>query len=87
VSRTYGVKDERVFTIELRSKSDVRNVSLVGQEKVFIEGSLGTLERARFVDDIVLEVIGSSGELRVDLGTKDLQKLKTMEALEHGGIE
>jgi hypothetical protein len=87
MSRTYGIKDERVFTIELRSKGDVRNVSLDGQQKVFIEGSLGTLERARFVDDLVLEVIGSSGELRVDLGAKDLQNLKSTEAPKYGGIE
>jgi hypothetical protein len=87
MSRTYGIKDERVFTIELRSKGDVRNVSLDGQEKVFIEGSLGTLERARFVDDLVLEVIGSSGELRLDLRAKDLQQIKSTGAPEHGGIE
>jgi hypothetical protein len=41
---------------------------------VFIEGSLGTLERAQFVDDLVLEVIGTNGELRIDLAMNDLQK-------------
>jgi hypothetical protein len=48
-------------------------VSLDGDEKVFIEGSLGTLKRARFVEDLVLEVIGSNGELRIDLAMRDLE--------------
>ncbi len=67
-------EDERVFTIELRSKGDLKNVSLDGDQKVFIEGSLGPLKRAKFVEDLVLEVIGSKGELRIDLSQKDLEK-------------
>jgi hypothetical protein len=72
--QTTNIKDERVFTIELKSKGDLKNVSLGGNEKVFIEGSLGTLKRAQFVDDLVLEVIGTNGELRIDLAMNDLQK-------------
>lgn len=73
-------KDERVFTIELKSKGDVKNVTLDGGERVFIEGTLGSFRRAHFVEDVVLEVVGSNGELRVDLGTKDLQKPKAKES-------
>lgn len=62
-----------MFTIELKSKSDVKNVSLDGDEKIFIEGSLGTLKRAQFIEDLVLEVIGTTGELRIDLAMRDLQ--------------
>ncbi len=43
-----------------------------GDDRVFIEGSIGTLVRAHFVEDLVLEVIGSNGELRVDLAVNDL---------------
>jgi hypothetical protein len=84
MSQSSNKKEERVFTIELRSKGDVKNVSLDGNEKVFIEGSLGTLERAQFVDDLVLQVIGSNGELRVDLGSMDIQKPKTVGASDWG---
>ena len=69
-------KNERVFTIELRSKDDVNSVSMDGDQKVSIEGTLGTLRRARFVDGIVLEVVGSKGELRVDLGPNDMKGIK-----------
>ena len=75
MSQTSKGKDERVFTIELKSKGDVKNVTLEGGERVFIEGSLGSFRRAHFVEDLVLEIIGSNGELRIDLGTKDLQKV------------
>ena len=71
MSQTKG-KDERMFTIELKSKGDVKNVSLDGGGSVFIEGSIGTLRRAQFVEDLVLEVIGSNGELRIDLAVNNL---------------
>ncbi len=62
-----------MFTIELRSKSGVKSVSVDGDEKIFIEGSLGSFKRARFVEDLILEVIGSNGELRIDLAMRDLE--------------
>ncbi len=74
MTRTTNGKNERVFAIELKSKGDIKNLSLNGDEKVFIEGSLGTLKRAQFIEDLVLEVIGSNGELRIDLSMKDLKK-------------
>jgi hypothetical protein len=75
MTKTTNGKDERMFTIELRSKADVKNVSVNGDEKVFIEGSIGSLIRARFLEGIVLEIIGSNGELRVDLTENDFQPL------------
>jgi hypothetical protein len=66
-------KDERMFTIELKSKGEVKSVSLDGDEKVLIEGSIGSLIRAQFLEDLVLEVIGSNGELRMDLAMRDLE--------------
>ncbi len=72
MTRTRNGKDERMFSIELKSKGDVKNVSLDGDEKVLIEGSIGSFIRARFLEDIVLEVIGSNGELRLDLSANDL---------------
>jgi len=61
-----------MFTIELKSKSDVKNLSLDGDQKILIEGSLGSFKRAQFVEDLVLEVVGSNGVLRVDLSVNEL---------------
>lgn len=68
----YAAK-EHVFTIELRSNRDIRGASFDGEGKVFVEGSLGTLKVARFVEDLVLEIVGDHGMLRVDLSSKDLE--------------
>jgi hypothetical protein len=72
MAQTRNAKDERMFTVELRSKGNVKNVTLDGDEKIVIEGSLGSFKRAQFVEDLVLEVIGSNGELRIDLASMDL---------------
>ena len=61
-----------MFTIELRSKSDVKSVTLDSDERVLVEGSIGSLKRAQFLEDLVLEVVGSNGVLRVDLAVNDL---------------
>jgi hypothetical protein len=73
MAQTRKGKDERMFIIELKSKGDVKSVSLDGDEKVLIEGSIGSLKRAQFLEDLVLEVIGSNGVLRMDLAMKDLE--------------
>jgi len=55
-----------MFSIELGSKGDVKNVRLENDEKVLIEGSIGSFIQARFLEDLVLEV-------RFDLNMNDLQ--------------
>jgi predicted dehydrogenase len=74
MTRTGNGKDERMFSIELRSKEDVKSVSLENNDRVLIEGSIGSFERAHFLEDLVLEVIGSNGALRVDLAVRDLHQ-------------
>jgi hypothetical protein len=73
MAQTRKGKDERMFIIELKSKGDLKNASLASDEKILIEGSIGSLIRAQFVEDLVLEVIGSNGVLRMDLAMKDLE--------------
>jgi hypothetical protein len=73
--QTKDGKDELVFTVELKSRGNVKNVALSnGAQGVLIEGTLGALKRAEFVEDVVLEVTGDNGVLRVDLAREDLAK-------------
>ena len=66
---------ERVFTVELNSKSDVKNLSVQdGVRRTVIEGTIGALKHAGFVEDTVLELVGTRGVLRVDLARNDLAK-------------
>ncbi len=65
----------RVFVLELNSRDGVKNVDVPGgSQRIVIEGTLGTLRSAEFVDCEVLELVGSGGILRVDLSEKDLRK-------------
>lgn len=64
------VKDngERDFSIELKSKNFWRSV-LSNHESgaVIIEGTLGKLQHASFVEPEILEIKGSHGVLRIYL--------------------
>jgi hypothetical protein len=73
---------ERFFSIELQSKANLKNVTLSNggsQENVLIEGTIGQLRRATFVDGIVLEVVCDKGVLRINI-TQD--EIKTKEKQE-----
>jgi hypothetical protein len=73
--QTKSEKGELVFTVELKSRGNVKNVTLSnGAQGVLIEGTLGVLKRAEFVEDVVLEVTGDNGVLRVDLTKEDLAR-------------
>lgn len=75
MARTDGTKKGRVFTVELKSKAALRNASFANglQEGVLIEGTLGTLTGAGFLDGVVLEVVGTEGVLRLDLRSEEIR--------------
>ncbi len=65
---------ERVFSVDLKSRNGLKTASLDNRKGsgVAIEGTLGVLERAGFLDGTVLEVAGTMGVLRVDLQREEL---------------
>ena len=67
---------ERVFSVDLKSSDAIKSAALVNSRTngVMLEGSIGVLEHAKFVENTVLEVAGSRGVLRVDLTMEDLAK-------------
>ena len=69
-------ENERFFSLELKSKVNLKNITLTNgdQENVLVEGSIGELLRAEFSEDIVLEVVGDKGVLRINLSPDDIKK-------------
>ncbi len=67
---------ERVFSIELNSKRNLKNVMLTngGSDSVLLEGTLGELVQATFTEGVILEVVGKNGVLRVDLREDEIKK-------------
>ena len=74
VSEARHVGKARVFTVELDSGSDLRKLNVPnGSQRILMEGTIGYLNHADFVEDAVLELVGSEGVLRVDLSREDLK--------------
>jgi len=67
---------ERVFSVELKSKRNLKNVTLTNgsSDSVLVEGTIGELVQATFAEGIILEVVGKSGILRIDLGEGEIKK-------------
>lgn len=67
---------ERFFSIELKSKADLKNISLTNgaQDSVLVEGTIGELVQATFVEGVILEIAGKKGTVRINLKEKELRK-------------
>ena len=60
---------ELTFSIEMRSKNQVKNISISDEahDKVLFEGDLGTIMETSLEEQDVLEIIGTSGVIRVSI--------------------
>lgn len=63
--------------MEMASKEHVRSliVSDESQCKVLFEGNLGELQALEMVEEIVLQVRGTKGTLRIDLEEDEFRKM------------
>jgi hypothetical protein len=70
------INKERVFSVELKSKRNLKNVTLTNgsSDSVLVEGTIGELVQATFAEDIILEVVGKKGILRIDLEENEIKK-------------
>jgi len=68
--------DEHSFSIEMNSEHCVRRMSFLDKEngQVFFEGFLGELKNVAMVEDLMLEITGVNGILRVDLSHEEMEK-------------
>ena len=73
------IEKERSFSVELKSKANLKNITLNNdaQENAVIEGTIGKLEHAGFVEDSVLEVTGRKGVLRIDISETEIKRKGT----------
>ena len=73
-SKTSG--KERVFSVELKSKRNLKNITLTNgsSDSVLVEGTIGEFVKATFTEGIILEVVGKKGVLRIDLAEDEIQK-------------
>jgi hypothetical protein len=76
--------NERFFSVELKSKADLKNVTLANgsRDSVLIEGTVGELVQAMFVEDVILEIVGKKGTLRINLKAEELKSPEKAESRE-----
>jgi len=69
--------DEHTFSIELRSKKHIKNITLTNeiQNRILLEGSLGRLEEITLIEGRVMELKGVNGTLRLDICEDELMQL------------
>ena len=67
------------FSVEIKSKSHVKTISLSDEahERVLFEGDLGELRELSLVEGDVLEFMGVSGILRVNVAEEQLHQALT----------
>ena len=70
-------RKERVFSVELKSKRNLKNVTLTNgsSDSVLVEGTIGELVQATFAEGVILEVVGKNGILRIDLKEDEIKKI------------
>jgi len=75
---------ERGFSVELKSKRNLKNITLTNgsSDSVLVEGTIGELVQAMFKEGVILEVVGKNGVLRVDLGEDDIKKTSEQKQME-----
>ena len=67
---------ERFFSVELKSKANLKNVTLANgsHENVLVEGSIGELLSAEFAEELILQIIGTNGVLRINLAENEIKR-------------
>ena len=81
-----GNNKERFFSVELKSKRHLKNVTLASgsTNTALIEGTLGELIQATFKEGLILEIIGTKGVLRIDLGENEIKQITLQGTVEEG---
>ena len=70
---------EHSFSIEMKSEHAVKRMSFFGKEndRVFFEGYLGELRNVSMVEDLMLEIEGDHGILRLDITSQEIEEYFT----------
>ena len=70
--------DEHSFSIELKSKKHIKNITLTNkiQNRILLEGCLGKLEEITLIEGRVMELKGANGTLRLDICEDELMQLR-----------
>jgi hypothetical protein len=72
--------EEHSFSIEMKSENCVRRMSFFDKENghVFFEGFLGKLKNIVILEDVMLEIEGKNGVIKLDITRQEIEKGLTL---------
>jgi hypothetical protein len=67
--------EQHSFSIEMKSENCVRRVSFFDKENghVFFEGFLGKLKNIAVVENVMLEIEGKNGVIKLDITRQEIE--------------
>lgn len=80
--------EEHSFSIEMKTEH-VRRMSFLDKETgtVFFEGFIGELRNVALVEDVMLEIEGENGILKLDITKQEMENYLTPKNATKGGGE
>jgi hypothetical protein len=71
------ILEAHAFSIELHNKAGMKTLIIPNStnSSILVEGFLGKLEGACFVEGSMLEIQGANGAIRIDLVTEEFKRL------------
>jgi hypothetical protein len=68
--------EEHSFSVEMGSKDFVKTLSFIEKENsnVLFEGFLGKLKNISMVEDVMLEIEGKNGIIKLDITSQEIEK-------------
>jgi hypothetical protein len=75
-------QENHAFSVELAHREHLKTVAMPsdGNSNALIEGFLGKLQAACFVEDSMLEIQGVNGTIRIDMTSEQFTKLLERQA-------
>jgi predicted dehydrogenase len=79
---------ERFFSVELRSKADLKNITMTNgaRDGVLVEGTIGELVEASYAEGLILEIVGTKGTLRINLKDDEIRRARGTSPERNGNL-
>jgi hypothetical protein len=81
--------EEHSFSVEMRSKDAVKTLSFIEKENgnFFFEGFLGKIKNISMVEDVMLEIEGQNGIIKLDITSNEIENCVSLNSKKEIGGE